>query len=69
MLILMKSRSSSKLGHVGLKTRLLDNILRKLCLHSGGHSLEQRFMKLCQNFNSHKSKSGSKLGHVVSKTR
>ena len=32
-------------------------------------SLGQKFMKLCQNVNSHKFKSSSKPGHVGLKTR
>ena len=34
MLIIMTSRSSSKLGHVGSKTRSLGQILEKPCVHS-----------------------------------
>ena len=69
MLILITSRSSSKQSHVGSKTRLLVQILAKPCVHSRGHSLEQKSVKLCQNVNSHKSKSSTKLGHVGSNTR
>ena len=70
MLIPIKARSSSKLGHVGSKIRLLGQILeKKPCVHSRGHSLEQKFMKLWQNVNSHKSRSSSKLVHVGSKAR
>ena len=47
------SRSSSKLGHVGSKTRLLGQILEKLCVHSKGHSFDSKFMKLYQNANDH----------------
>ena len=36
----MISRSSSKLGHVESKTRLLGQILEKHCVHSRGPSLE-----------------------------
>ena len=32
-------------------------------------SVDPKFMKLCQNVNSHKSRSSSKLGHVGSKIR
>ena len=45
------SRSSSKLGHVGSKTRSLGQILEKPCLHSRGHRFDHKFMKLCQNVN------------------
>ena len=51
MLILIISRSSSKLGHVRSKTRSLDQILEKLCVHSRVHSLVSNVMKLCQNVN------------------
>ena len=51
MLIIKMSRSSSKLGHVGSKTRSLGQILEKPCVHSRGHSFDPKFMKLCQNVN------------------
>ena len=63
------SRSNSKLGHVGSKTRSLGQILEKPCVHSRGHSFDHKFMKLCQNVNHQISRSSSKLGHVGSKTR
>ena len=72
MLIIITSRSSSKLGHVGSKTRSLGQILQKPCVHSRGHSFDLKFMKMCQNVNDHTcviSRSSSKLGHVWSKTR
>ena len=47
------SRSSSKLGHVGSKTRSLGQILEKPCVHSRGHSFDSKFMKLYQNANDH----------------
>ena len=53
MLIIIISRSSSKLGHVGSKTRSLDQILEKPCVHSKEHSFDPKFMKLCQNVNHH----------------
>ena len=49
MLTLIISRSSSKLGHVRSKTRLLDQILEKLCVHSRVHSFVSDVMTLCQN--------------------
>ena len=66
MLINIMSRSSSKLGHVGSKTRLLGHqILEKPCVHSRGHSFDSKFMKLYQNVNIIiMSRSGLKLGHV-----
>ena len=51
MLIIIMSRSSSKLGHVGSKTRSLGQILEKPCVHSRGHSFDSKFMKLNQNAN------------------
>ena len=53
MLIIIISRSSSKLGHVGSKTRLLGQILEKPCVHSRRHSFYPKFMKLCQIVNHH----------------
>ena len=47
------SRSNSKLGHVGSKTRSLGQILEKPCVHSIGHTFNHKFMKLCQNVNHH----------------
>ena len=47
------SRSNSKLGHVGSKTRSLGQIIEKPCVHSRGHSFDHKFMKLCQNVNHH----------------
>ena len=69
MLISTKCRSTSKLGYVGPKLRSLNQILKYPCVHSRGHNLKKKSMKLCQNVNSHKSKSSSKLGHVGLKTR
>ena len=51
MLMIILSRSSSKLGHVGSKTRSLGQILEKPCVHSRGHRFDRKFMKLCQNDN------------------
>ena len=53
MLIIIMSRSDLKLGHVGSKTRSLGQILEKPCVHSRGHSLDSKVMKLCQNGNHH----------------
>ena len=49
MFILMISRPSSKLGHVGLKTRSPGQVLEKACEHSRGHIFGLIFMKLGQN--------------------
>ena len=51
MLIIISSRSSSKLGHDGLKTKLLGQNLETLCVHSEKHSFDPKFMKLCQIVN------------------
>ena len=45
------SRSSVKLGHVGSKTRSLGQIIENPQVHSRGHSLDPKFMELCQNVN------------------
>ena len=58
---------SSKLGHVRLKPRLLDQIIEKPCVHSGGHSCDQKLMKLCLNVNPQISRSNLNLSHVGSK--
>ena len=54
------SRSSSKLGHVWSKTRLLGQILEKLSVHLRVHSFDSKLTKLYQNVNDR---------HVGSKTR
>ena len=68
MLIFVKFSSSWKLGHVKSKTRSLDQILGKPCVHFRGHSYQPKFVKFCQSGNSYKSRSGLKLVHVGSKT-
>ena len=47
------SRSSSKVGHVGSKTRSLGQILEKPSVQSGGHSFDSKFTTLYQNVNDH----------------
>ena len=69
MLMIIISMSSSKLGHVGSKTRSLGQILEKPCVHSRGHSFDSKFMKLIRMLMIIISRSGSKRGHVGSKTR
>ena len=70
MLIFIKSRSCSKLGHVGSKTKSLGQILEKPFVHSREHSLEQKFMNLFQNVkDDHTTFLKFKTGHVGSKTR
>ena len=53
MFIFIKSRTTLKLGIVGLKSRLLGvgHIIDKPCVLSRGHSFDPKFMKLCQNNN------------------
>ena len=73
MLMIIMSRSRSKLGHVGSKTRSLGQILEKPCVHSRGHSFDSKLMKLNQNANDHNTMYlgqvrnwvmlGQKLGH------
>ena len=53
MLMIIISRSNSKVGHVGSKTRSLGQILEKPCVLSRGHSFNSKFMKLDQNANDH----------------
>ena len=68
MLIIITSRSSSKLGDVGSETRLLGQILENIV--SKRHSFDPKFMKLCQIFKIVIiSRPGLKLGHVRSKIR
>ena len=53
MLMIIISRSSSTVGHVGSKTRSLGQIIEKPCVHSKRHRFNPKFMKLCQNVNHH----------------
>ena len=69
MLIIIITRSSSKLGHVGSKTRSIGQILKKPCVHSRGHSFDLKFMKLYHDVIIIISRSSLKLGHVGLKTR
>ena len=45
----MKSQTSSKMGHVGSKTRSLGQILEKPCVCSRGHIFSLTIMKRGQN--------------------
>ena len=45
----MKSRTSSKMGHVGSKTRSLGQILEKPCVCSRGHILSRILMEVGQD--------------------
>ena len=49
MFLLVKSRTSLKMGHVGSKTRSLDQIAEKPCEHSRGHIYGPIIMKVGQN--------------------
>ena len=69
MLILIISRSVSKLGHVRSKTRSLGQIFEKPCVRSRVHSFVSNVMELSQNVIIIISRSSLKLGHVGSKTR
>ena len=69
MLVIIISRSSSKLGHVGSKTRSLDHILEKPYVHSKVHSFDPNFMNFVRLQIIIISRSSLKLGHVGSKTR
>ena len=51
MLIIIISRVGSNEGHVGLKIRLLSQILQKPSVDSRGHSFNSKFTKLYQNVN------------------
>ena len=53
MLMIIISRSSLKLGHVGSETRSLGQILEKPCVHSKRHSCDPKFMKVWQIVNHH----------------
>ena len=49
MFVLMKSRTSSKMGYVGSKTRSLGPILDKPCVRTRGHIFSPIVMKFGQN--------------------
>jgi len=49
MFVLTISRLSSKMGHVGSKSRSPGQILRNSCLHSRGQICDPILMKLDQN--------------------
>ena len=53
MLMIIISRPSLKLGHVGSRSRSQGQILEKPCVHSRGHSFDSKFMRLYQNANDH----------------
>ena len=49
MLIPINSRSDLKLGHIGSKDSSLYLIIEKHCVHSRGHIMDPKFLKLLQN--------------------
>ena len=49
MFVVMMSRSSSNLGHMGSKTRSVCQNNEKSCLRSLAHNFDQDFMKHGQN--------------------
>ena len=49
MVVLMQSRTTLKMGHVGSKIRSLGQMLEKPCVHSEGHIFSPILMKLDQN--------------------
>ena len=55
MLIFITSRSNPKVGHIGLKTMSLGQIIeKKTCVHSIGQNFDRNFMKICRKMNPHK---------------
>ena len=69
MFILIKSWTSSNLGHVESKTRSLSQILEKLCVCSRGHIISPIPMKLGQNICLDKISDEFKIGLAGSETR
>ena len=69
MIVLMKSPSSSNLGHVGSKSRSVGQIMKKPCLLSRGHIVEPKLMKFYQNDSLMKYWLSLTLGQMGSKSR
>ena len=69
MFVSIKSRTSSKLGHVGPKIRSLGQILEKPCVRSRGHILSPILMKLGQNVCLDEISEEFEKDYVGSKTR
>ena len=69
MFVLMKSQTSSILGHIWSKTMSLGKILEKLCVRSRGQIFNPIIMKLDQNVCFHRISDEFEIGHVGSKTR
>ena len=68
MLLIIMSRSSLKLGHVGSKIRSLGQILEKPCVHSKRHNFDPKF-NFVRFFIIIIPRSGLKLGQVGSNIR
>ena len=69
MFVLIKSRASSKLEHVGSKTRSLGQILEKPYVRSRGHIFSPILMKLGQNVCLDEISDEFEIGSRGSKTR
>ena len=67
--MIIMSRSSWKLGHVGSKTKSLGQILEKTSVYSRGHRFDHKFINYVRMLIIIMSRSSLKLGHVGSKTR
>jgi hypothetical protein len=48
MFVSMQSRTSSKMGHLGSKTRSQELKIAKVCQHSSGCSFDPNILKICQ---------------------
>ena len=69
MFVLIKSRTSLKMGHVRSKTRSLGQISEKPYVHSRGHIFSSIIMKLGQNVCLDEIPDVFENGQVRSKTR
>ena len=68
MFVSIKSRTSSKMGHVGSKTRSLSQILEKPCVRSRGQCFSPFIIKSSQNVCLDKVSDEFENGYVGSKT-
>ena len=69
MFVLIKSRMSLKLGHVGLKTRSLGQILKKPCVRSRCHIFSRILVKFGLNVFLDIISEKFEIEHMGSKTR
>ena len=69
MFVFMKSLTSSKMAHVGSKTRSLGQTLEKPCVCSRDQIFGLILMKLVQSFCLYETLYILKMGHIGSKTR